>query len=277
MNSLKLIKLEWLKYRHNKAIWLSLLGFVIVLLIIMLAYAQMDVKMSSGPQGGLIDLKKNISFPEIWEFTGYIGGNWIGFFIVGFLGTYLMATEIAQKTARQQIISGLSRGQYLLSKLLFFRNIATILTIFYVVVVLFIGFTKSYDSVGEGIWLTMGWMALRFFVMTMLYIFLGGLFGLLFKKTIMAFLFYLFYGIFLEPVIRWYIHPNFAPESWNRFYPMNAAEDLMPSPGQRISQFDELLQDGSLYLTANQALITSIVYLIIIFTLMYGLMQRKNV
>jgi hypothetical protein len=54
-------------------------------------------------------------FPTVWQYLGYIG-NWLCFFFFGFLSIVVVTTEHSYRTMRQNIITGLSRQQYFLSK-----------------------------------------------------------------------------------------------------------------------------------------------------------------
>ncbi|WP_236975787.1 ABC transporter permease [Membranihabitans maritimus] len=271
-----LLELEWLKYRKNKLLWFSVVGFVVLLMGILMAYSQARVN-GSDPSGGMMDLNRYLKFPKVWEFTGYIGGNWMAFFLDGFVGVYLIASEFSRKTARQQIISGLSRSRFVSAKLLDFLLFSIILSSIYFLVSIAFGMAYTGDvswgsTVREGIF-----MAGRFALMNMVYITGAGLIALLLRKSALSMLIYMLYGLFLEVILRWYVHGKILSNETNRFYPFNAAEDLMPNPGREIFDMTGVGAEFPLYLEPGQAIVTSLIYLGIFVGLMYFIGSRTSV
>jgi ABC-2 type transport system permease protein len=266
----KLVELEWLKFRKNTGVRIGLIMYVF-LMPSAYFFIRTVGELSQNP---LVNLKALSEFPMIWHSMAY-GANWLAFFIMGYIGIQLISVEFANKTFRQNVISGLSRVDFVKSKLLS----AFILTIFALIVYVFwimiLGsiYTETpFELFGE----QGAWIILRFILMNFGYIIMAMSVAFLFKGSNLGLFAYFLYGMFIENLIRWWPHTKLINNKSMHFYPMNALEDLTPQP-----YFAQLTKMGNvgfdLLLTPAEATITAIVYTSLFILVMFYLATKRDI
>ncbi len=252
---LYLLKLEWLKQKDYILFRLLMLAY----LVFLPASIYIGKKLDIGEGAPFNPVKDFFYFPTNWEWLGYFG-NWMVFFVLGFLSVLMVTNEYSNKTLRQNIIAGLDREEFFKSKLVFMSVVALAATLYYAVCALVIGFIHLDDTLYfSTVFKNVDYIP-RFWLMSMGYMSFGLLVGLLTKKTGIALFVYLGYAMVLESILRWVVHLYFFKNISMSFYPLNAMEDLAPLP---IADFaDDLLkqQGFRMLLTPMEAAITTIIY-----------------
>ena len=218
------------------------------------------------------------NFPTVWEYQGYVG-NWLVFFFLGFIAIYIVTSEIANKTLRQSIIIGMTRKQFFLGKLFTVVSLAIFATLVYAVSAFLIGAFHA-DNFSLSAAFDNDWAIGRFFLMSLGYLTFGLMLGFVIRSTGLAIFFYFPYVIFLELILRWWIHYDLMDIKNNsvNYYPMNAVEDLMPNPAMRFAEFipqDDLKID--FLLTHQQAAITTAVYVLLFIGLAWWHFKSKDI
>ncbi|RKS97637.1 ABC transporter permease [Chryseobacterium defluvii] len=135
---LKLLKLEYYKnlnYRPFKVFTVLYFAILIALLFIGLV----DLKIFGNP----INLKEQgiYNFPEIWNFT-----TWIVALLKIFLGliiVFSISQEFSNRMFKQNTIDGLSRKEFISSKLLTITLFTTVSTLLVFVITIFLGYQYS--------------------------------------------------------------------------------------------------------------------------------------
>ncbi len=253
---LHLLKLEWLKQKDYVLFRILAIAYIILLPASLFVGKTIQV---NGDAVGFNPAVQLFSFPTIWEWLGYIG-NWMVFFVLGFMAVLMVTNEYANKTLRQNIIVGLNREDYFKSKLLFMVTIATIATIYYVVCALVIGFFHVNDTLYFSTVFKNADMIPRYWLMSMGYMSFGLLIGLLVKRTGIALFLYLAYIMMLEPIIRWVMMFFVIKNVSMSFMPLNAIEDLAPLP-VASTFFGAIAQQGfRVILTPWEAGIATAIY-----------------
>jgi len=264
-----LFKLEWLKWKNHRVFLLFLLFYSILL-----PGALMAGK-------GLPDLPDPIGsndvlfmFPTVWTFLSYIG-NWLAFFLLGFLGVVIVTTEYRNKTLRQSVMSGVSRKDFLWAKLLFAAGISLAATLYMILCGLVIGFLNTDVVIASKLWAHVG-MFPRYWLMCFGYMTFGMMVGFLIKRTGLALLIYLGYITMIEPILRWALHHRYFPNESMHFYPLNSIEELVQPPyGEILEQFTK--KEGfSFNLTFTQAVITASIYILIFIFFMKKKVERSD-
>jgi len=139
---MKLLKLEYYKnlnYRPFKVFTI----FYFAILIALLCIGLVDLKVF----GATINLKKEgiYNFPEIWNFTTWIVGLLKIF--LGLIIVFSISQEFSNRMFKQNTIDGLSREEFIGSKLLTITIFTVISTVLVFVITLFLG--KSYSTVTD--------------------------------------------------------------------------------------------------------------------------------
>ena len=267
---IRLIKLEWTKFRKNTVIQLLVLFFFIFFPACMYFGTLVPDLPSFLPSKDSF-----FQFPSIWDYLGY-AGNWIFFFFMGVAAIYFVTIEVGNKTMRQSIINGLTREEFFLSKLLSITILCVMASLYYGVLAVIIGFITT-----EGTSLSQAfdneWAIGRFFLMSFAYTSFSVFLAYLFRKSGLAVFFYVSYIIIIEPLLRYFIIERIEKASWTRLFPMNAAEDLMPFPVLRYANAIPDNIDFAFLLTYKEATIATIIYCLIFTVLSYILFTRRDI
>ena len=251
---LHLLKLEWKKIRRYRVFQLLAGLYIIALPTLFLVGKKFD-----GLPKEIISTDSFYMFPNVWQYLAY-AGSWLIFFLIGFMAVLSVTNEYQNKTLRQNIIAGLSRTEFMNSKILFIVTISLLATLYYVLVGFFFGITHSPAIYAAKIFQEAA-MIPRFFLMCLGYASFGLLIGMLVKRTGLALFLYLAYIMVIEMIFRYTVHQNIFGHRSSLFYPMNAFEDLTPPPFDKRM---EMVTDGmnlEMFLSPTEAIITSIVYI----------------
>lgn len=261
-----LLKLEWLKQKSFRIFQIIAVMYFIALPSILLLVKKIKIPEGELPPS-IPTIESFFMFPYVWPILGFIG-NWICFFFLGFIGVIMVTNERQNKTMRQNIITGLSRKEYFLSKLYFILAVSGVATLYYVLCCLIFGFIHN-DTVYVNTIMKNSDLAYRFFIMATGYMSLGFLIGVLIKRTGIALFLYLAYAAILEPILRWAVHFGFFQHKlgWNAFpesmhyFPINSFEDLVPIPFMEIA--DEFIRENGFdfMLSPSTAMIISLIYI----------------
>ena len=264
-----LLQLEWLKLKQHRGFRVLVLMYLALLPTLIL----IGKRLPELPPP-LVSAEAIYQFPGIFVYLGY-EGNWLCFFLMGFLGVIFVTQEYSYKTLRQNIITGLSRRDYFLSKLYFMLTICLLATLYYTIVAFGYGLTHTPDLFASVIAKNLDYIP-RYFLMCFGYMSFAFLLGLLLQRTGLALFLYFGYIVFIEAIIRWVIHLRLFENSSMHYYPMNAIEDLTPIPFAEMSQGFQSQYDFQFFLTPTQAAITASVYVALFLFGAYRLLQTRD-
>ncbi len=267
---LRLIKLEWSKFRKNTVIQLLIL-FFFLFFPACLYFGSLIPDLPSF----LPNKDSFFQFPSIWEYLGY-AGNWIVFFFLGVAMIYFVTIEVSNKTMRQSIINGLTRNEFFISKIISLTILSVVATIYYGMLGLLIGLLKS-ESFSLALAFDNDWALSRFFLMSFAYLNFALFLAYLFRKSGIAVFFYLSYVIIIEPLIRLYFVEQIEKAAFTRYFPMNAAEDLMPLPVLRYASAVPTNIDFAFLLEYKEAALLTIAYTLIFLCLSYFLFIKRDI
>lgn len=270
-NILRLLKLEYTKFRKNSVICLLTIFFVIMLPTVTFIGKEFNNVPPPLPNNTVF-----FEFPSVWDYLGF-AGNWLTFFFLGLIAVFIVVNEVSYRTFRQNIITGLTRKEYFFSKILTISVITSAATLLFVVTGFLIGIihtegwtiSSAFDN---------SWAIPRFFLMTLGYMSFGLFCGFVIRKSGVAVLFYLTYIMMLEPIIKWAVHFRLFKNGSINYYPSNSFEDLMPFPLYRFADMIPKKDlDFSFLLSYNQAAIASVVWIAIFLGLAYLSVMKKDV
>jgi len=264
---LHLLQLEW-----KKLVSYRLFQILVGLYILLLPLGFLIGKNLSLPEetGGTISF---YTFPKIWDALGY-AGNWVSFFFLGFLAVLMVTNEYAFKTARQNIITGLSREDYFWGKIFTMLAVSACAAIYYAIVAVAVGFYFTDYIISEKVFLHADLLP-RYFLMCFAYMNFAFLLGILFRKMGLALFFYFIYTLLIEMVLRYYVHAQiFGMESkYKNFFPLNAFEDLAPFP---IPDFGPVTEFDNFFLSPMEAVTLTSIFTVIFLAIAYGLFMKRD-
>ena len=266
---LKMIQLEWLKWRKHNAFRILMLAYVILLPVGFLTAKRIP---ELPPPIGSPEVL--FIFPTVWTFLGYFG-SWLIYFLFGLFAVMLVTMEYHNKTLRQNIITGLDRTQFFIGKMLFIGTISGMATLYFAICALLIGFFNTDYLVLSKVMQNIDYTG-RYFLMTFGYMVLGVFFGFWIKRTGLSIIMYLAYTMFIEVILRWAIHFNLFKHRSMHFYPVKALSDTIPVP--EINRAEKFLQefDFSLFLEPWESFLLVGLYSTLFLFLSYRILTRSD-
>jgi ABC-type transport system involved in multi-copper enzyme maturation permease subunit len=267
----RLLKIEWLKYGKSSLLWFVLGFFAILIPGKMTSMVQVNKMPPPIPDPGSFS-----QLPLIWEFQAY-NASWQTFFFLGFLSIFLVTSEFSNRTAKQNIIQGMTRSSFFASKLLDIIVLAFVTMIYFGGVTILIGINNTPEWSFDMLW-GENMPLIRYFVMSLGYMSFGLMVAFLIRKTGPALITYFGYGLFLEVAIRYGVHSKIFPGSSQFYYPLNAMEDLAPMPlFKMIPDFMSKQELGITLLSTEAALITSLIYIFLFTGISYYSFLKRDI
>ncbi|WP_405607595.1 ABC transporter permease [Polaribacter sp. Asnod1-A03] len=232
---LRLLTIEFHKLKHNKASKiLSLIYFGLLTSIALIAAIKFDI----GPIKFHLAEMGIFNFPYIWHFNTYMASI-LKFFLLLVIVS-MMANEYSYKTLKQNLIDGLSKKEFILSKFYTVIAFALISTLFVFLVSLVLGFIYSdYNELGI-IFSDLQYL-LAFFIKLVGFFSMGLFFGILVKRSAFA-VGAMVVWLIVESMFKGYLFWSFrgaenTTESVNnvmQFLPFEALTNLIKEPFSRL-------------------------------------------
>jgi ABC-2 type transport system permease protein len=262
--------LEWQKFSKNTV--------VIVLLLLYIIFSPFVVFLAKEIFEGVPPPFPSVSsffeFPLIWEYQGYVG-SWFASFNLGFIIIYIFTSEVSNKTLRQNIITGLSKKDFFLSKIVTMIKLSVIATLIYYLSSITIGLFHTPDADSELIF-DNNFAGIKFFIMCMGYMSFALFLAILFRRGMLAILSYFAYIHMIEVILR-QVQFYFIKSRAMIFWPMNTFEDLFPLPLYKLpdSWLEESLGFKPLQ-TIGESILFSLLYIIIFIGSSWYLFKKRD-
>lgn len=227
-----LIKIEWLKINKYRA-FIILLGLFVVS-VLGLNYIVYEVTAAKNSPVSMI-AGSTFSFPSVWHTVSYLSSYLL--FIPGLIMILLMCNEYSFKTHRQNVIDGVSRSQFIHTKLLLALIFALLLTLLVALTACLFGAIAG----GGSFSLTSMKYIPYFFIQSVLYLNVAMMFALIFKRSGISIGVYFLYAFILENVLVLVLNKYLRP--LGNFLPLEASDGLIPIPvslGTQSNSPDEL-------------------------------------
>jgi ABC-type transport system involved in multi-copper enzyme maturation permease subunit len=229
----RLIAIELQKIWKNKASRvLTLTYFILLSFIALIASIKFDVgvfKFHLAEMG-------IFNFPYIWHFNTYVAA-WLKFFLAIVIVS-MMANEYSYGTLKQNLIDGLSKKEFILSKFLTVVLFSLCSTVFVFVMTLLLGYSFSSYTELDVVFMDLDYLLAFFIKLTGFFSFCLFL-GILVKRSAFALGFLLVWSIFegiLKGILVFKIFPNSNTGSYiTQFFPLEAMSNLIIEPFTRLS------------------------------------------
>jgi len=227
----RLLNIEIQKLLHNRASKILIIAYFVLLTSIALIAA---IKFDIGPIKFHLAEMGIFNFPYIWHFNTYFAAIFKLFLAIIIVS--MMANEYSNKTLKQNLIDGLSKKEFILSKFYTVILFSLISTIFIFVVSLILGLSFSNYTELSIIFSDLEFI-LAFFVKLIGFFSFCLFLGILVKRSAFA-LGFLFVWQFIEGIafglLRWQTDADIATYVM-RFFPLNAMSNLIKQPFSRLS------------------------------------------
>lgn len=228
----RLLQLELQKLLLNKTSKILIfISFILPFTIILLSAIKINVFGFFTLELGELGI---YNFPIIWHITTFFASQFKFFFAIVVVS--MIGNEYSNKTIKQNLIDGLSKKEFILSKfytIVFFSLVATVLL---TIIALLIGlYYSSYNEIG--IILSETEYLLGYFVKLVGFFSFCLFLGMLAKRSAFA-LAFLFVDFILEwiifGIIAWKVNGDMAEKIQN-FFPLKSMYNLIKQPFQRVA------------------------------------------
>lgn len=244
---IRALTLEWLKIKNYRIFWILLGMYLLALIIIcfggmfLLQWLKSEGADFEGIDPTLLPI---YDFPDIWQNTTYLG-SFIKI-LLAFIVIISINNDLSYNTLRQNIIDGVSKKEYLMSKLIFIAVLGLVSTLFLFLSGMINGSIYSHVWGVEFIFDEMEFLVAYFYDI-FVYCVLAFLISLLIKKTGFIIIALFLYTLMFEPILTTVMeHAPFAAEGiWPHlvpFFPIRALNDLIPVPFLKYA-FQEIETD----------------------------------
>lgn len=275
----RLIAIELQKIWKNKASRVLTLTYFILLSFIALIAS---IKFNIGNFELHIAEQGIFNFPYIWHFNTYIAA--ILKFFLAIVIVSMMANEYSYGTLKQNLIDGMSKKEFILSKFLTVILFAFGSTVFVFLMSLILGFSfSSYTEIGI-VFSDLEYLLAYFIKLTGFFSFCLFL-GILVKRSAFAigflFVWWILEGIVIG-ILKFQIFPNSnTAEMLSQFFPLEAMSNLIIEPFTRLSIIKTIgtqigVQDTKDYAVHWYGLLIVSVWIAIFVLMSYKLLKKRD-
>lgn len=273
---IRLIQIELFKIRHHRASLLLIIAYFLLLTSIALIAA---IKFDIGPIKFHLAEQGIFNFPFIWHFNTYVAAI-LKFFLLLVIVS-MMANEYSYVTLKQNLIDGLSKQEFVLSKFYTVVLFAFVSTVFVFFVSLILGLAYSDFNEFSIIFSDLEYL-LAFFIKLVGFFSFGLFLGILVKRSAFAVGAMVIWSVgegILKGLLRWKFKVDY--EFYMQFLPLEAMSNLIKEPFTKLNAVktvakqvgEDLTKDFSVHIT--DVLIVS-VWTIIFIYLSYFILKKRD-
>lgn len=229
---LRLLKIEFQKFKYNKSSKvITIVYFILITFIALIA----SIEFNFGGIHFRVADQGIFNFPFIWHFN-----TWVAAILKLFLAIVIvsmMASEYSNRTLKQNLIDGLSKKEFILSKFLMAIVFSIISTLFVFLVSLILGFAFSDYNEFSIIFSDLEYIFAYFIKLVGFFSFCLFL-GVWVKKSAFALGFLLIWTIaegIIYALMKWqFFKDTDIAENISQFFPLAAMSNLIIEPFSRL-------------------------------------------
>jgi len=276
---LRLLNIELQKLKYNRsAKVISIIYFVLITFIALIASIEFDfgsVNFRVADQG-------IFNFPFIWHFNTYIAAILKIFLAIVIVS--MMSNEYSYRTLKQNLIDGLSKREFVLSKFITVVGFALISTLFVFIVSMILGLSFSdYNEIGI-IFSDMEYLLAYFIKLVGFFAFCLFL-GILVKRSAFAIGFLVVWWI-IESIVygllKWqFFKGTNIAENITQFFPLEAMSNLIKEPMTRLGAVQSAATQLGENFTKNYDVTFLNVAIVLVWTFLfvywsYALLKKRD-
>lgn len=228
---LRLLSIELHKLKHNKASKVLIIIYFGLLTSIALIAA---IKFNFGPIKFHLAEQGIFNFPYIWHFNTYTAAIFKFFLLLVIVS--MMANEYSYKTLKQNLIDGLSKKEFILSKFYTVVGFALVSTVFVFIVSFILGLAYSDFNELSIIFSDLEYLIAFFFKLVAFFSF--GLFlGILIRRSafaVAAMIVWVLIEQLIYAILGWKFVSWEVAQKIKNFLPLEAMQNLIKEPGTRL-------------------------------------------
>jgi hypothetical protein len=280
----RLIRIEWLKnYSYFPVILFSGIYFILVIGFTLLCSVKsipiLGIPVNIRDQGFL-------NFPQIWNFLTYITALLKIF--LGLIIIFTISNEFTSKMFKQNVIDGLSKKEFIISKVLTIGLLSLISTLVVLLMGLILGYSFS-NTTDFSLAFKEFYFILGYFLK--LFTFLSFLFFItvLLKRVVFVFLSFFLWWI-LEIILLVVEYTSKVVEKFDsqgnriteepflitNYLPLNSISNLIDEPFQRIQMVSQITGGSFEFSIPYSSILASIIYSTLFILGSYWLIKKKD-
>lgn len=246
----KLLKIELRKIAPNKTFWILLGLYTVVLGAVLISFQGFidNITSQAGAKSPVPIPDLSIyTFPEIWHNLTFISGYFK--IVLGILAVVMITNEYSFKTIRQNVISGLSRLDFLKAKVLLAAMISIYSMILVFILSMILGLINSPTTAFTDMYPKTVFL-LAFCLETFSYLCFAMLIGFLVKRSGIAIGILLLYSFVVEPIVNYYL-----PYNIDEYMPLSSIRNMIDIPNTSLMRLFGVEFQG--YIALPDALLVS--------------------
>ncbi|MDT0608257.1 ABC transporter permease [Croceitalea rosinachiae] len=244
----RLLQIEFIKLWNNRASKILITSYFVLLTSIALIAA---IKFDIGPVKFHLAEIGIFNFPYIWHFNTFVTAFFKLFLAIVIVS--MMANEYSNKTIKQNLIDGLSKKEFILSKFLTVISFSLISTVFVFVVSIILGlFYSDYNEIS--IIFSDLEFVFAFFVKLVGFFSLCLFLGIFVKRSAFALGFLILWQIvegITRGIIRWKLFDSETTETVMGFFPLQSMFNLIKEPITRLEAVQTVADQVGESITLN--------------------------
>ncbi|MBS0011649.1 MAG: hypothetical protein KFF49_09590 [Bacteroidales bacterium] len=268
----RLIRLEWAKISSYGFFRLILILTVSLFLLTVFVFSRIDISVPG------FTWRKLFMFPDVWHSFAWVA-SWFNLLLAILLIT-IAGNEFAGNTLRQQVMTGLSREEWLAGKGLLIIALALFGAVMVIIAGFIFGFVYTTDLTVAAVFQKMALMPV-YMIQASGYMILGLLFIAVLRSNALAIILFLLYFVMIEPIIR-----GLCPVEIRPWFPVKIISHLTPLPGifkiTSGGEIDsEVMSFGDMGLMPRQlegttTIIMALVYIFVFALLTYLVVKKRD-
>lgn len=250
---IRLLKIEWLKLKNYKTFWIILA--LLVACVVGINYVYFELVSSKNQASGVVNmvLGTPFQFPDVWHTVTQVASYML--FMPSLIVVILTTNEYNFKTHRQNVIDGLSRTEFIISKVLVIAalSIVSLLIVFLTALVFGLSSEFSYFSLANAEYL------FYFFLQCFTYMSFALLLSLLLKRSGLAIALFFVYICIVENILVALINRAVSGnvlEGPGYYFLLDASDKLIP-----VKSLQKMMQGKNFLPPTVNLLVATFVYL----------------
>ena len=219
---IRLIKIEWLKIWPYRTFRFMLAAYFILILLLFLSPQVLNI----GPFQVLS--KETLKFPFIWQNMAFIISKFFNL-LMCIVIISMITNEYSYRTVRQNVIDGMSRKEFILSKVLLIFLLSLAIALFVLIFGFFLGLSYSSSEDFSKIF-TRSSFILGIFLQSFAIMSMAAFIAFVVKRTGLALVVFLLYILVVESLIRNQLEGDVV-----KFFPSKSIHSIIRTPYLEIS------------------------------------------
>jgi len=270
----RIFQIEWAKIAPYSFVRVMLILLVSLFVLVIFVTSRIDISVPG------FTWRNIYRFPYNWQSFAWVA-SWFNVLLAIIVIT-VTGNEFQNRTLRQQVMSGLSRNEWLAGKGMLILSLALVGIITVIITALVFGFSFTKDINAGMIFRETG-ILLVYFIQAIGYMIMGLLFVSIFRSNALSIILFLLYFIFIEPIIR-----LMCPPEARLWFPVKIISHLTPPPEiLQLASQEGLSESGNLtfesigliskQLPQSVNLVMAIAYISVFGLLTWMLMRKRDI